>query len=96
MSKRVILTIDNVRIKEYDRMNLTVERYEDVFIPKDKRTVKKWVFKGYVSSVLRGLLLIQEKEMLIDKENIDSLQDYINKVEWSNEKLVSAASEVQK
>ena len=39
--KRVILTIDNVRIKDYDSMNVTVERYEDVFIPKDKQTIKK-------------------------------------------------------
>lgn len=28
MSKKVILTIDNVRIKEYDNLNMTIERYE--------------------------------------------------------------------
>ena len=93
MSKRVVLTIDNVRIKEYDRMNLTVERYEDVFIPKDRQMVKKWVFKGYVSSILKGLLLIQEKELLIDKNEVGNLNDYVNQVENSNKKLVKVAGE---
>lgn len=59
--KKVILTVGNVRIKQYDSMNVVVERYEDVFIPKEKQTIKKWVFKGYCRNILSAALFIQRK-----------------------------------
>lgn len=91
--KRVIMAIDNVRIKEYDSMNVTVERYEDVFIPKDKQTVKKWVFKGYSRSILSALLMIQRKELLIDRSSINDLKGFIKYVEQSNFKLMEVIQE---
>ena len=91
--KRVILTIDNVRIKDYDSMNVTVERYEDVFIPKDKQTIKKWVFKGYSRSILSALLMIQRKELLIDRGSITDLNGFIKHVEQSNVKLMEVVKE---
>ncbi|MDO6448114.1 hypothetical protein [Oceanobacillus profundus] len=91
--KRVILTIDNVRIKEYDSMNVTVERYEDVFIPKDKQTVKKWVFKGYSRGILSALLMIQRKELLIDRGSVNDLKGFIKHVEQSNVRLMEVMEE---
>ena len=91
--KRVILTIDNVRIKDYDSMNVTVERYEDVFIPKDKQTIKKWVFKGYSRSILSALLMIQRKELLIDRGSITDSNGFIKHVEQSNVKLMEVVKE---
>ncbi|MCM3396812.1 hypothetical protein M3638_03025 [Oceanobacillus profundus] len=91
--KRVILTIDNVRIKDYDSMNVTVERYEDVFIPKDKQTIKKWVFKGYSRSILSALLMIQRKELLIDRNEIRDLNGFIKHVEQSNVRLMEVMKE---
>ena len=91
--KRVILTIDNVRIKDYDSMNVTVERYEDVFIPKDKQTIKKWVFKGYSRSILSALLMIQRKELLIDRGSITDLNGFIKHVEQSNVRLMEVMKE---
>ena len=91
--KRVILTIDNVRIKDYDSMNVTVERYEDVFIPKNKQTIKKWVFKGYSRSILSALLMIQRKELLIDRGSITDLNGFIKHVEQSNVGLMEVMKE---
>ena len=91
--KRVILTIDNVRIKDSDSMNVTVERYEDVFIPKDKQTIKKWVFKGYSRSILSALLMIQRKELLIDRGSITDLNGFIKHVEQSNVRLMEVMKE---
>lgn len=86
--KKVLLTIGNVRIKDYDSHNVVVERYEDVFIPKGKQTVKKWVFKGYCRSILSALLMIQKDELLIDKNNVTDLESYVNQVEKSNAALL--------
>lgn len=85
--KKVILTVGNVRIKEYDNLNVTVERYEDVFIPVGKQTVKKWVFKGYSRSILSALMMIQRKELLIDRAEIKDLGNYLKQVEKSNTAL---------
>lgn len=90
VDKKVLITIGNVRIKEYDSMNVTVERYEDVFIPKEKKKVKKWVFKGYSRSVLSALLFIQRNELLIDKSNVTNLESYLNEVQQSNARLLEA------
>lgn len=87
------MTIDNVRIKDYDSMNVTVERYEDVFIPKDKQTIKKWVFKGYSRGILSALLMIQRKELLIDRGSVNDLKGFIQHVEQSNVKLMEVMEE---
>ncbi|MFD2628747.1 hypothetical protein [Oceanobacillus kapialis] len=91
--KKVIMTIENVRIKEYDSMNVTVERYENVFIPRTKETIQKWVFKGYSKSILSALLFIQRKELLIDREQIKNLNDFVKHVEQSNIRLMEVMKE---
>lgn len=74
-------------------MNVTVERYEDVFIPKDKQTVKKWVFKGYSRGILSALLMIQRKELLIDRGSVNDLKGFIKHVEQSNVRLMEVMEE---
>lgn len=91
--KKVIITVGNVRIKEYDSMNVTVERYEDVFIPMDKQTIQKWVFKGYSRNVLSALLFIQRNELLIDKNSITDLESHLIQVEKSNASLLEVMNE---
>lgn len=86
--KKVILQIGHVRIKDYDSHNVVVERYENVFIPKTKQTVKKWVFKGYCRSILSALLMIQRDELLIDKNIVTDLDSYVDQVEKSNAALL--------
>lgn len=86
--KKVIITVGNVRIKDYDSHNVVVERYEVVFIPKGKQTVKKWVFKGYCRSILSALLMIQRDELFIDKNNVTDLESYVDQVEKSNATLL--------
>ena len=92
-NKKVILTINNVRIKDYDNQNVVVERYEDVFIPKGKKTIKKWVFKGYSRNVLSALLMIQRNELLIDYDSVSDLKTYLNQVKQSNDRLVEVVKQ---
>ncbi|MFS1519646.1 hypothetical protein V1503_24785 [Bacillus sp. SCS-151] len=86
--KKVISQIENVRIKEYDKLNVVVERYEEVFNPVSKETLNKWRFKGYARSVLSALLFIQANELLIDKNNVGDLEAYLKQVEKSNAALL--------
>jgi hypothetical protein len=88
--RQVILTIDHVRIKEYDNHNVQVERYENVFVPKTQETIQKWVFKGYSRSILSALLKIQRDELLIDTENVTDLNGYVTRVRDSNNQLIKA------
>ncbi|GAB3797230.1 hypothetical protein [Virgibacillus kimchii] len=91
--KRVIITVGNVRIKEYDSMNVTVERYEDVFIPTLKRKDKRWAFKAYQSNLLSAMLYIHRNELLIDKDKITDLNTHLEQVKKSNAELLEAVRE---
>lgn len=91
MSKEVILTIDNVRIKEYDNLNIVIERYEPVYNPTTKETNHKWRFKGYSDTFLKALKYISNKELLIDFNAVSDLKSYLKQVQESNEKLLKLA-----
>lgn len=91
--KKVILTVGNVRIKDYDSKNVTVERYEDVYNPITKEITSKWQFKGYSRNVLSALLLIQRNELLIDKNTVSDLESYLNQVEKSNDALLEVVKQ---
>ena len=96
--KQVILTIDNVRIKEYDSMNVVVERYEEYTVPPKKKgepvkVVSGWKFKGYYNSILSALLFIQRKELLIDYNVVSDLESYLEQVDESNAKLLEVMKE---
>ena len=82
----------NCRIKEYDSMNVVVERYERYTTPPKKKgepaeVVTGWKFKGFCNSILSALLLIQRKELLIEKDKISSLESYLNQIEKANQEL---------
>lgn len=89
MSKPVILTIDNVRIIKFNEMNLAVERYEEVFIPKNKQKEMRWVFYGYKSTVLGALKFISRNELLVNESQISSINDYVKQVKESNNKILN-------
>lgn len=91
--KKVIVGLGTVRVKEYDSMNVTVERYEDVFIPKDRITIKKWVFKGYCRNVLSAMMFIQGNELLIDRNKINDLDTHLKEVKKSNAALMEVMNE---
>ncbi|WP_371069120.1 hypothetical protein [Sediminibacillus sp. JSM 1682029] len=91
--KKVLMDLGNVRIKEYDSLNVVVERYEDVFVPKDKKTVKKWVFKGYSRNILSAMLYIQATELLIDRNKVNDLETHLKQVEQSNAELMEVMRE---
>lgn len=90
--KKVILTIGNVRIKEYDGLNVVVERLEEVNNPVTKETVNKWRFKGYSRSILSALLFIQSNELLIDKNTVSDLKSHLEQVEKSNTALLEVVT----
>ncbi|MCR1834997.1 hypothetical protein NSA56_11380 [Oceanobacillus caeni] len=93
--KQVILTIENVRIKEYDNMNVTVERYEEVYNQKEKKTENKWRFKGYSKGILSALLFIQRNELLIDKNTVSDLKAHLKQVKDSNNRLIESVGELE-
>lgn len=88
--KKVLIDLGNVRISEYDSMNLQIERLEDVTSPVTKQTNSKWVFKGYSRTILTALESILKNELLIKKESVTSLETYLNSVHDSNGKIREA------
>ena len=85
--KKVLINLGNVRISEYDKLNLQIERLEDVTSPITKKTKSKWVFKGYSRTILTALETILIKELLVDKNSVSSLESYLNEVRKSNEQI---------
>ena len=92
--KKVLIDLGNVRISEYDSMNLQIERLEDVTSPVTKQTNSKWVFKGYSRTILTALESILKNELLIKKESVTSLETYLNSVHDSNGKIREAIAQL--
>lgn len=88
MSKKILIDLGNVRIKEYNNLNHEIEVYEDVYIPTTKTTEKRWRFNGYCTTILKGLRHIQRNELLLDKSQITDLKSYLEQIEKSNAKLL--------
>ncbi len=88
--KETLLTIDNVRVIQSDPLNLAIERLEEVQNPKDGTITNKWRHKGYSGSILGALQTIQYKELLIDYNAVNDLENHLKQVEESNNKLIQA------
>ncbi|WP_077622029.1 hypothetical protein [Sediminibacillus massiliensis] len=92
--KRVLLTVGNCRVREYDSLNVQIERYETYYNPKTKEQTQGWKFKGYSATILRALLTIQRDNLLINQNAVSDLETYLNEVHKSNEQLKEAIEEV--
>ena len=92
--KKVLIDLGNVRISEYDSMNLQIERLEDVTSPVTKQTNSKWVFKGYSRTILTALESILKNELLIKKESVTSLETYLKSAHDSNGKIREAIAQL--
>lgn len=84
----MLIDLGTVRISEYDSLNVTVERLEEVLNPITKDTTSKWRFKGYLNTILDALQFISTKELLMDKNAVSDLKSYLKQVEESNAKLL--------
>lgn len=86
--KAVLMTVGNVRVKEYDSQNVVLERYEETVNPVTKETNSNWRFKGYFNSILNALTFVVRKELLIDINVVNDLKSYLKQVEDSNNKIL--------
>lgn len=71
---QIFIEIDNVRVIGYDDVNVTIERFEDVYNPRTKQIESKWRFVGYSRSIRTALQTIVNKELLIDKNAVSDLK----------------------
>ena len=91
--KAVLIDLGTVRIKEYDSLNVKIERLEKIQNPSSKEITSKWRFQGYADTILNALKLIIKKELLIDKTSVNGLKTYLNKVETSNARILEVMKE---
>ena len=91
--KNILITIENIRVKEYDQQNITLECLEEVVNPISKESSSKWRFKGYFPTVFRALTFAVKKELLIDRNTISDLKSYLKQVEDSNNKILEVLNE---
>jgi len=92
--KKVLIQIDNVRVVEYDSLNVKIERFEEVRNPVTKEISNKWTFKGYSRSILTALESILINELLIDKNSVSSLENHLNEVRRNNEQIRQAIAQL--
>ena len=95
MSKKILVDLGNVRIKEYNSMNVVVERLEEVFIPQTEQKEKRWRFNGYSDDILDALEYINRKGLLIDEMQIRGLKDHLKQVHESNKKILNEIRRVK-
>lgn len=88
--KAILIDLGTVRIREYDKLNVQIERLEEVFVPTTSQTEMKWRFKGYSNTILNALKSIVKNELLIDKNAVKGLESYLKRVEDSNNKILQA------
>lgn len=91
--KEILIDLGTVRIKEYDSLNVKIERLEEVQNPISKETTSKWRFQGYADTILNALKLIVKKELLIDRKAINGLETYLKKVELTNAAVLEVMKE---
>ena len=85
--RKVLHEIDNVRIVEYDQLNVMVERYEEVHNPVSKESTMRWRFKGYYPNVKRALKGILDKCYLIDNEAVADAQKMLERIKELEKRL---------
>ncbi|MEQ6855355.1 hypothetical protein AAHH17_12815 [Lysinibacillus capsici] len=88
--KTILIDLGNVRIKEYDSLNVQIERLEEVYNPISKETSNKWRFKGYSNTILNALKLIVNKELFLDKKAANGLKNYLKQIEEIHNKIMIA------
>lgn len=93
--KQVLIDLGNIRITEYNELNVQIEKLEEVFNPKTNQTETKWRFKGYSDTILGALEQIQRKELLVEKNVQMGLENYLKSVRESNQKILDAISNLK-
>lgn len=88
--KRILVQIGNVRIREENELNKVIEREETYYLPRDKKEVTGWRFRGYAGSVLEALRLIHAKGLLINENDVSDLKSHLEQVEKSNGLILEA------
>lgn len=88
--KSIIMDFGIVRIKEYDSLNVIIERLEEVVNPTTKDVSCKWRFKGYSDTILNALKQIVSKELLVDKNAVKGIENYLKQIADSNEIILKA------
>ncbi|QTB23094.1 hypothetical protein J1907_02980 [Lysinibacillus sphaericus] len=88
--KSVLIDLGVVRIKEYDSLNVVIERLEEVVNPVSKDVSSKWRFKGYSDTISKALKQIVSKELMIDKNAVKGIETHLKQIEDSNEVILKA------
>ncbi len=91
--EKVIIEIDNVRIRRNDNLNYVVERLETSYSTRHKKEFTSYQFKGYYGTVAGALKGISYQELLIDENSVTDLKSYLEQVMESNEKILNFMEE---
>lgn len=94
-NKPILIDLGTVRIREYNEMNVIIERQEEVFVPTTGRKELKWRFKGYSSTILSALKSIVKNEWLVNKNIQMGLENYLKQIEQSNAKIIEVLKEME-
>lgn len=92
--KQVLLTIDNVRVIQFDDKNVAVELLEPVTRKDTKETVMQWVVRGYYGNLPQAFKGIDQHEWLVDKSRITDIRTAVAEIEVGRKKLLAAVEQM--
>lgn len=88
--KPVLMDFGTIRIRQYDALNVVIEKLDEVTKPKTNEPATKWRFKGYSRTIMTALQFIASNELLIDKNSVNDLESYLKQIEEVTMRVQSA------
>lgn len=83
--KKEIFVTDKFKMYRLDPMNIILEEYVEQYSPRHKKTTKSWKFLAYVRTYQKGLEYLIKYDKLIDYDEIDTIEDYLEQIQFERE-----------
>lgn len=93
--KRVLLQLENVRVREDDSRNVAIESYQEVYNAFDQKWIHKWGFEGFAQDIFSALKLITRRHLLVDTQEDMTADHLLQKVEESERRILGAIDELK-
>ena len=71
---------DELRMYRSDERNITLEKLSHGTNPRTKEPTERWSVVGYFRTFRHALERIIERDMLINENQVDDLQSYLNEL----------------
>lgn len=93
--RHYIYISDDLRVYRSDDKNVILERYSKKFSARDKKEVESWGIVGYFRNIHGALEKIVKNDMLLDEDNIDNLDEYVQELRVTREGIIDLVHSIE-